>query len=128
MKLAKRMMVAASASVITGLMAAQDAQAASANNFSNIAKNINTSIQDLPGLLTAVSYMMGLIFAVMGVLKIKDHVENPTQKPLKDGAIALAAGGALFALPIVLEAMRETVGNGTTVDAATLKKMNFNVN
>lgn len=127
MKLIKRMMIATSASVITGLMAAQEAQA-QANNFNNIARNINSSISDLPGLLTAISYMMGLIFAVMGVLKIKDHVENPTQKPLKDGAIALAAGGALFALPIVLEAMRETVGNGQAVDAASLKKMNFNVN
>ncbi|MEZ5919460.1 MAG: hypothetical protein R3D66_06035 [Alphaproteobacteria bacterium] len=26
----------------------------------------------------------------------KDHVENPTQTPIKDSAIRLAAGGALF--------------------------------
>ncbi len=129
MKRIKRVLVAAGASVMTGILAAQEAHAASgqANNFSVIFRNINKSIEDLPGLLTAISYLMGLLFAVLGVLKIKDHVENPTQKPLKDGAIALAAGGALFALPIVLEAMRETIGNGAGVDAPVLKKTNFNV-
>lgn len=122
----KRFMYATSAAVVTGFTAAGETMAA--NNFNNIAKNINNSITELPGLLTALSYMMGLIFAVMGVLKIKDHVEQPTQKPLKDGAIALAAGGALFALPIVLEAMRETVGTGAATEAAALKKSKFNVN
>ena len=98
------------------------------NNFSSIASNITTSIQNLPGLLTALSYMFGILLGVLGVMKIKDHVENPTQTPLKDGAIRLAAGGALFALPILFEAMFNTVGTQSMdVDAASLNKMNFNV-
>ena len=98
------------------------------NDFSTIAKSITTSIQDFPGLLTALAYMFGILLGVLGVMKIKDHVENPTQTPLKDGAIRLAAGGALFALPMLFEAMFETLDeSGAGVDAAKLNKINFNV-
>lgn len=98
------------------------------NNFSTIASNIISSIESLPGLLTGLAYMMGLLLGVLGVLKVKDHVENPSQTPLKDGAVRMAAGGALFALPIVYEAMQSTIGSGTGVSAATLSSIQFNVN
>ena len=111
--------------MVAGMVAGQAPEAHAGNNFSNIAANITTSIQDLPGLLAAMSYLFGILIGVLGVMKIKDHVENPTQTPLKDGAIRLAAGGALFALPILFEAMFSTVGQGQTVDAAQLKKVKF---
>lgn len=100
---------------------------AGGNNFSKIAENITTSIQDLPGLLTALSYMFGILLAVLGVMKIKDHVENPTQTHLKDGAIRLAAGGALFALPILFEAMTNTIGDGNADVQAELNAIDFKV-
>lgn len=111
--------------MVAGMLAGNAGDALAANNFSKISENITTSIQDLPGLLAALSYMFGILLGVLGVMKIKDHVENPTQTPLKDGAIRLAAGGALFALPIMFEAMSATIGAGTTVDAAQLKKVKF---
>ena len=102
---------------------------AHANNFSNIATNIASSVQSLPGLISALSYLFGTLLAVLGVMKIKDHVENPTQTPLKDGAIRLLAGGALFAIPIILESMFNTVGStGSTTAASTLKSVSFTVN
>lgn len=118
--------------VAMGFLTASEAHAQAAgaggsgNNFSSIATNITNSIADLPGLLSGVAYMFGLLLGVLGILKIKDHVENPTQTPLKDGAIRLAAGGALFALPIMFEAMTETIGSdGQTVSAAKLKKIDL---
>ena len=94
---------------------------AHANDFSSIAKNITESIEQVPGMITGLAYMMGLLLGVLGVLKIKDHVENPQQTPLKDGAIRLAAGGGLFALPIIYEAMFVTIGDaGAGVEAANL--------
>ena len=106
-----------------------DAFAAAGNNFSKISTNIATSIASLPGLMSALAYLMGVVLGILGVLKIKDHVENPTQTPLKDGAVRLAVGGALFALPILFESMFNTIGNkGTAVQAATLKKATFKVN
>jgi hypothetical protein len=71
--------------------------------------------------------MFGILLGVLGVLKIKDHVENPGQTPLKDGAIRLAAGGALFALPIIYEAMFETVGVGQQAQQGQLQGVQFGV-
>jgi hypothetical protein len=86
------------------------------------------SIATIPGLISGVSYMMGILLGVLGILKIKDHVENPGQTPLQQGAIRLAAGGGLFALPIVYEAMRTTIGNnGAIVAAPTVKALQLQV-
>lgn len=115
------MMTLGMTTVIPNIAWAQAAAAPAGNNFSKIASNITTSISDLPGLLSAVSYMIGIGLGVLGIIKIKGHVENPGQQALKDGVIRLAAGGALFALPIVYEAMLSTIGQeGTTVGAAEL--------
>lgn len=95
------------------------------NNFNNIAQNITNSISDFPTLLSALSYLFGLLLGVLGVMKVKDHVENPTQTPLKEGAIRLAAGGALFALPIMFEAMSNTIGTGTAQSQANLNALTF---
>ena len=119
------------AAIMVGLTtAAADANAAG-NSFSVIAKNITTQVQDLPALLSAVAYLFGILLGVLGIMKIKDHVENPTQTPLKDGAIRLLAGGGLFALPIVFESMNNLLVDSSTTTgakAATLKKVEFSVN
>lgn len=115
------------------ITASEAAQAQTTNSggttFSSIAENITGSIESLPGLLTAISYLMGLLFGVLGVLKIKDHVENPSNAKLQEGAVRLAAGGALFALPVLFDAMFNTVDGGLGGDttAAALNKVDFNV-
>lgn len=109
------------------MLGGTQAHAAAGNNFSSIGSNIITSIASLPGLLSGVAYMFGILLGVLGILKIKDHVENPGQTPLKDGAIRLAAGGGLFALPIVYEAMSTTIGDGANVTAASMNAVQFNV-
>ncbi|MCB9983330.1 MAG: hypothetical protein H6861_06625 [Rhodospirillales bacterium] len=119
------------AAFVVGLLASGEqahAQFTTDNNFSDIARNITESIEELPGMVTAISYMIGLLMGVLGVMKLKDHVENPSQTPLKDGAIRLAAGGALFALPIVFESMLNTIGTtGTFIEPAELNRADFNV-
>lgn len=118
--------IAVQAGVIAGLLVgASDANAAArGSDWSTIANNITDSIEELPGLISAIAYMIGLLMGVMGIMKIKDHVENPTQTPMKDGAIRLAAGGALFGLPIVLESMMTTIGNTTEyVEPAQLSRV-----
>jgi hypothetical protein len=132
-KLLNRTTLQVSAAVTVGMMMSADpahAQAAAGgtgNNFSTIASNVTSSIANLPGLLTGLSYMFGIMLGVLGILKIKDHVENPQQTPLKDGAIRLAAGGGLFALPMVYDAMKTTIGTSAGVEAANLNSVGFNV-
>ncbi len=125
-KTIKRKMMMASAAVFIGMVSG--VESASANSFQNIVTNMEASISTIPGLVSGLSYMMGTLLGVLGVLKIKDHVENPGQTPLQQGAIRLAAGGALFALPIVYEAMRTTIGNnGQVVVAPQVKALQLQV-
>ncbi|MGH1403877.1 MAG: hypothetical protein ACRBDL_06505 [Alphaproteobacteria bacterium] len=99
--------------------------AGTGQNFGSIAFNITQSVATLPALVSALAYLFGVLLSVLGIMKIKDHVENPTQTPLKDGAIRLAAGGALFAIPIIMEAMYETIGSGAGASAAGLSAVSF---
>ncbi len=101
------------------------ADAAHANNFSSVAKNMTVSMANLPTMLSAVSYLFGLLLGVLGVMKIKDHVENPSQEPLKNGAIRLAAGGALFAIPMIYEAAKNTIGTGAATAQSSLTALTF---
>lgn len=114
--------------VMTTGMLATTGTAHAANNFSSIASNINTSISSLPALIAAVAYLFGVLLSVLGIMKIKDHVENPTQTPLKEGAIRLICGGALFALPILTESMLESLdagAGGTAASTSLLTSVTF---
>ena len=125
---------AISAWLMTGLLctaypvSAQASAGATGNNFSTIARNINSSLEEIPGLISGLSYLIGSLMGVLGILKVKDHVENPQQTELKQGAIRMAAGGGLFALPIVYEAMRNTIGEvNTSVGPPELERAEFSV-
>ena len=123
-----RMSAVGGAAFTMGLLSSTDAHAtggSTSTSFNTIAKNITTGIDSLPAFLSAISYMMGMLFSVLGILKIKDHVENPSQTPLKDGAIRLAVGGGLFAIPIITDAMFNLVGSGDGASAAKLNKIGF---
>jgi hypothetical protein len=118
-----------SAIAVTAMVSgAEDSFAAGGKTFSDIGSNITGSISGLPGLLSGVSYMLGILLGVLGILKIKDHVENPSQTPLQHGAIRLMAGGGLFALPIVYEAMQTSVGSADELTIANLGRVKFGVN
>ncbi len=122
-KLIRNKMLQMSAAFTAGYM--MTAGAAHANNFNNIGQNIVSSIASMPALLSALSYMFGILLGVLGIMKIKDHVENPGNEPLKNGAIRLAAGGALLALPIVFEAMFETIGAGAGASVASVNSIDW---
>jgi len=101
------------------------ADANAGRTFSDVSDNIETSISGLPNLLAGLSYMLGILLAVLGILKIKDHVENPTSEKLSHGAIRLAAGGALFSLPIVFESMQSTIQGtgGSGIEGIVINKV-----
>ncbi|MGM0422106.1 MAG: hypothetical protein ACQEQL_03300 [Pseudomonadota bacterium] len=100
------------------MMGVADAQAQI--GFQDATDNIVTSSSDLPNLISTVAYIGGAGLGVAGVLKMKQHVDNPSQTPLKDGLVRLGAGGGLLALPFVLESMSTTIGSGGKVGAVSL--------
>ena len=86
---------------------------AGSTNINLIFANVIRSIQDVPGLFAGAAYMLGLLFAVSGILQLKDHVLNPDTVPLRSSMTRLIAGGTMFALPVLFEAMWVTLGAGS---------------
>lgn len=78
----------------------------------DVAQNITDSAVRLPGLVSALAYLTGLILIVSAVNKTIAHVSNPTQTPLRSPVGRAFVGGALFALPIVYEAAYNTISGG----------------
>lgn len=93
---------------------------AHATGFQTATTNINTSVSQFPTLISTAAYIAGAGLGVAGVLKLKQHVDNPGQVALKDGLVRLGAGGGLLALPFVLESMTGTIGSGGTVAVPTI--------
>lgn len=82
------------------------------SNINGILSNIAAESELLPGLVTAVAYLLGLLMGGIGIVKIKDHVEDPSRTTMKEGVINFLVGGAMFALPAVFESMYNTIGGG----------------
>lgn len=95
------------------------------SSANSIAETLTESIAQLPSLISALSYLAGVTLGTLGVLKIKDHVENPQQTPLKDGAMRLATGGALLALPTIFSAMVTAVDEGTNITQQDINAISF---
>jgi hypothetical protein len=78
-------------------------------DFNSVMNAILDSISEVPGMISALAYAIGLVLGVSGLLKLKDHVENPEQNPLREGVIRLVIGGALFGLTTIYQAMAESM-------------------
>lgn len=76
--------------------------------------NLHTSMRKLPNILTSIAFIGGIALAVTGVLKLKDHVDNPNQVPLNAGLKRLIAGGAFLALPMTTNVIKGTLFGADT--------------
>lgn len=73
---------------------------------------IITSISDLPTFITVIGYMLGLYLGVTGLLKLKEHIEDPDRNPLKEATIRLFVGACFITLPSVYTVMVSTIAGG----------------
>ncbi len=101
------------AAVTTGAMMSISFEAFALGNLnlSSITRNIGDSAAGLPKLISTVAYICGLGLSVGGIMKLKEHVDKPEKKPLKNAVVRLAAGGGLLTLPYVTKAMQGSVGD-----------------
>jgi hypothetical protein len=77
--------------------------------FAGIMDNIVTSVDRVPGLVAGISYLLGIGFGVKAILKLREHVENPSNAPLRMPVIHGLVGGGFLALPTILSAMINTI-------------------
>jgi len=86
--------------------------AADAQTVNNVAESITDSVRYLPSGIAAIAYLSGIIMALWGITKTIDHVTNPSQTPIRMPVIRFLVGGALFSLPIIIEAAFTTINGG----------------
>ncbi len=61
-------------------------------------------------LFGVICYLLGLVCAISGILKFKDHVDSPPNHPLKSAVARLFIGGAFLSMPTIIDAMVDTIG------------------
>lgn len=84
--------------------------------------NTVNSFADVPGVLTGIAYLFGVILGFLGIMKLKAHVENPNQTEIWDPLKRFIAGGSFFALPTVFSAVITTVSK----DVDDIKGSDYN--
>lgn len=82
---------------------------AGTQKLGDIFKNFQASISNIPGFLSMVAYILGLFFAMWGVFKFKDHVDNPSQNPISAGVKRFLAGGLLMSGPSAAKALQSSL-------------------
>jgi len=99
-----------------GALMSESGVSFAAQTFKTASQNVNLASGGFPGLISTLAYIGGAGLGVAGIYKIKNHVDNPGQTPLKDGVIRLGAGGMLFALPFITDAMMGSINAGNNAN------------
>jgi len=105
---------------VAAIILPQVASAGEVQTFGDVANNLTLSFASITRLITSGCYLIGLAFAVTGILQFKQHKDNPTQitigKPISHVFIA----ASLVFMPSILEVAGYTMfgPSGGTVAGA----------
>lgn len=91
-----------------------------AKTFKDMSSNIVTATSGFQSLISTVCWLGGAGLGVAGIFKLKQHVDNPGQTPMKDGLVRLGAGGGLLAFPFIQQAMQGSISNDVLDGIAAL--------
>lgn len=90
--------------------------AAQVNTIGDMAALITQSFANIAKLMTALSYVGGIGFALGAVMKFRQHKDNPTQIPVGTPIAMLFISSALLFFPSVLSITGQSIF-GTTKTA-----------
>jgi len=102
---------------------AQNVAAAGDGTLGGLIRKAAESSNLLPGFISFLAYLVGVLFVALGVYKLKNHVEyGPQSVALADPLKFLASGGLMLALPSISRVMQVTFGGeiGTTQNIGDL--------
>lgn len=78
---------------------------------------IQEGIKPIIQLIKWAAYIMGVGFALAGMLKFKAHKDQPVQVPLSQPIVLLLIAAGLVGLPAVIDVMKGTLlGEGAKTD------------
>lgn len=100
---------AALAAFITMSIVSSTAFASGNQDLAAVAGTLYKNIKALSDLLTIISYIAGIAFAIAGVVQFKAHKDNPGQVPLSKPIVYLGVGAALLFLPSIITTAGSTV-------------------
>ena len=82
---------------------------AGAQNVHTMTQQVATQSSLIPRFIIYLSYAIGVFLIGQSLLKLKTHVENPTNAPLKDALIRMAVGTLFIALPFTMDMAQNTM-------------------
>jgi hypothetical protein len=90
----------ASLALPSGEVLAATLGGSSGGGFAAVAEEfLYSQLYYLPNFIAAVCFVGGILAMVSGVLKLKEHAENPSQHKMGPGIARMFAGSALVSLP-----------------------------
>lgn len=98
-----------SAAIMTGMMSS----VASAQDFNNYTSGLSDRTNSVTDIIAYICYMGGAALAALGIVGLKQHVENPGQNPMKNGLAKLGFGGMLLAIPTITSVVLDTTDEST---------------
>ena len=115
MKCSKTTHKLAAVATLGMMMASGEAFAAAGNatTFRDMSNNMVAASGGFQNLISTVCWIGGAGLGVAGIFKLKQHVDNPGQTPMKDGLVRIGCGGGLLAFPFLQTAMQGSVSNGS---------------
>lgn len=115
-----------SAAMVTGMVMGSMGQVLAAggtgDNFNSYTSGLSSQVTGMPNVVSYISYLGGFALAALGVVGLKNHVENPANEPMKNGLAKLGFGGMLMALPSVVAAIQ---GSGEAAGGTSVEFNNF---
>jgi len=85
---------------------------AGAQTLGGVAAQVTESMSNLAKLISAASYVAGVGFALMGMLKFKAHKDQPQQVPLSQPIVLLCISAGLIFLPSFIKTAGQTLFKG----------------
>jgi len=82
---------------------------AMAGSVGDVSDTVAGSMESVGKLITGASYVAGIGFALLGLLKLKAHKDNPTQVPLSQPIVLLAIAAGLVFLPSIISTAGDTI-------------------
>ncbi|MBI1273803.1 MAG: hypothetical protein GC131_06945 [Alphaproteobacteria bacterium] len=116
-------LVAGALIAVTLGMAFPEISLAQVTDLSGFANQTQTQMGTVPGIITMILFVVGVLFVGLGIIDLKKHADNPNGTPLKNGIAKTLAGGAMVGLPALTGFFKNTLGmsgSGAGVDVGAL--------
>ena len=97
-----------------------------ADNIATILREFaNTQLGIIPNIVSAFCYVGGIFMMVAGVIKLKEHADNPNGAKMTPALVRLVVGAALVVLPTLTEVLLSSTqlsgsGSGASFQAFSL--------